>query len=348
MQFFVDADHGDAVVGWVLPDNPGATPRIAASIGNGPPVEFQANVFRPDIKNMGVHTTGMVGFCVDGTILSGLKKSDDILIRDADSDVMIYRRFKEGLHIPMRLMRYEITAMPQLPIDSAFASRFAMVHEAVERMSLDTLYAVLTCNWSPAQYVSGRPFLTRYFQQLRDRGFKTIILLRDPIEELAERLIFLKFAAGQNRPEFVLNHLTGLKPLVDLAARINLDDDNSLATFFNGVDQDQQIALSNPFVRGLACGPDEIPDNMHVSIALENLANFDLVCTRDRFDNFKVDLAKMLGTDILRDQKITTVSNVPVLAKKLARLRAVHRLLALDIKLYRFAAEAVEKAYGGS
>lgn len=336
MQFHVDSDFGDAVVGWVLPDNPGATPSISATTADGRAVKFKANVFRPDLKELGVHNTGMVGFRIDTSMLPNLKASDEIEIRDADTDVLIFRRFREDRHAPIKLMRFELTAMPQVSIESAFSRRFAATYHAVERYPFDTLFAVLNSSWTTSQYLSGRPHLTRYLQLLKDRNFKTAILLRDPIEELAERLFFLKFAVSKSRPEYIADHLTGLTPLLELAERLDFNDDNSLVSTLNGLSESEQQALSNPFVRTLACSADEVAQNIHVSTALENLANLDLVGIHEMFDRFKKDVATMIGVDVIGNERLSSISSVPEIARKLGRLRAVHRLLALDIKLYRF------------
>lgn len=346
MQFHVDGDTGDAVFGWVIPDNPSATPELLVSLPPQPPFKLQANVFRQDIKDLGTHHTGMVGFHIGSSLLPGFKASDEIEIRDADSDILIFRRFRDHLQLPAKLMRYELTAMPQLPIDQACAKRFALSYHAVERHSYDTMFGLINNQAATSIYMSGRPFLTRYLQILRDREFKTVVLLRDPIEELAERLVFLKFAARDGRPEFVRNHLTGLEPLLDLAQRIDFNDDNSLASAINALSESELDAISNPYVRTFACSKDEIAENNHISIALENLANLDLVGVQNRFERFKADLEMLMGVDLIGEEKMAEISTVPAIAQKLGRLRAVHRILALDIKLYRFAAEAIEKTHG--
>jgi hypothetical protein len=345
MQFHVDGDAGDAVFGWVVPDNPSATPELLVSAPPNLSLKFSANVFRQDIKDLGIHNTGMVGFHIDSSLLPGLSASDEVEIRDAESNILIFRRFRPHAHLRMKLMRYELTAMPQIPVDAALASRFTLPYQAVERYSYETMFGLINNQAETSIYMSGRPFLTRYMQLLRDREFKIVVMLRDPIEELAERLVFLKFAASGNSPDFLVDHMTGLDPLLELVQRVNFNDDNSLASAMNALSENERDAISNPHVRILACSKDEIADSNHVSIALENLANLDLVGVQSHFDRFKTELALLIGSDLIGDQKMANISTVPAIAQKLGRLRVVHRILNFDIKLYRFACEAIEKAY---
>lgn len=345
MQFHIDIDNGDYIAGWMLPDNPSATPVIAVSIENGETVRIPANVFRKDLKDLGIHHTGMLGFEFNGAVVPGLKESAHLEIRDAETNFLIFRRFREAKHLRCKLLFCELSAMPQLPIDASIGARFAISYNAVERCSFDTLFGIINNQSTPSVYLNGRPHLTRYLQLIRDRGFKSVAILRDPIEELAEKLVFLKFATSEKAASFVTDYLTGLAPLLEMSRKFDLGDDNSVVSMMNSLGEAELHALSNPFVRVLGCAADEIAQAPHVSIALENLANLDLVGVRTRFDRFKRELATILGDDLLGEQTPALVSSVPALATKLGRLRSVHKLLALDIKLYRFVAEAIENAY---
>lgn len=343
MQFHLDLDKGDYLSGWVLPDNPSATPSVIVRLPQAEPIIVKASMFREDLFKLGIHHTGMLGFEIDRSVIPELSAVDTIEIRDADTNILIYRRFRDSEHVRLKLFRYELGTMPQIQLDSVIGRRFALPYEAIERYSFDTLWGILNNVTNTSVYVSGRPRLTRYMQVLRDRNFKTVMVLRSPLEELAEKLLFLKFVVGGKAPDFIADHLTGTEAIVPLVNRINLGDDNSLVTSMNGLNQAEHEALANPFVRLLACAPNEAAQDIHVSLALETLANLDLVGIRPKFESFRKELGTILGYDLIGREAPATISSAPAIAEKLARLRSVHRLLALDLKLYRLVEEAVNK-----
>jgi hypothetical protein len=345
MQFHIDTDTADSVTGWVLPENPSATPSIVVSLDGGEPLKIEANVYRQDLKDLGVHHTGMVGFRIDQSVVAGFSAAGEVAIHDAESDILLHCRFRETRHIAAKLMRYELAAMPQVIIDNALASRFTLHYAAVERHSFDTLFSVINNQSAKSIYISGRPALMRYVQPLRDRDFKIVAMLRDPIEELAERILFLKFVTSGKGANFLVRHLTGLTPLLDLAARIDLNDFNSLPTVLNSLTEAESDAIANPFVRTLACSVDEIVEQHHLSIALENLASLDVVGVQTKVDQYWQDINRLLGTTVLADERPAVISSAAGLAEKLRNSRAVHKLLALDVRLYQLVSEAVEKCY---
>lgn len=343
MQFHIDSDKGDAVGGWVLPDNPSATPSIVVFVDGREPVKIEANIYRQDIRDLGIHHTGMVGFYVNRSVVPGLSMADEITIRDAETDIVIHRRFREKQHIAAKLLRYELAAMPQQTIDNALAVRFALHYPAAERFTFDTLFSIV--NYAKSIYVSGRPSLMRYSQILRDRDFKIVAMLRDPIEELAERILLLKFVSGGKGADFLLHHLTGLTPLLDFAARIDLGDLNTLPTVLNVLTEAEKEAIANPFVRTLACNVDEIAEPHHLSVALNNLAGLDAVGVQARIGSYWEDINRVLGQTVLTDERPAVISSAAGLAEKLRGSRVIHKLLALDIRLHQFVSEAVQKCY---
>lgn len=343
MKFHVDVDNGDSLLGWILPDNPSATPSVVVLSSNAAPINVQASVFREDLFKLGVHHTGLLGFEINQSIIPGLTAENDIELRDAATNILMYRRFREREHVPLKLFRIELCSMPQLQLDSAIGRHFSLGYDAVEQYSFDTLWGIFNNPTNRSAYMSGRPFLSRYMQVLRDREFKIVATLRNPLEELAEKLLFLKFAVSGKAPDFVANHLTGMQAVLPLVSRINLGDENSLVTAMNGLSEAEYAVLANPFVRLLACAPNEMAQEIHVSLALENLAKLDLVGIRSKFESFRLGLAGLLGLDLIGREVPAAISNAPVVAEKLGRLRSVHRFLALDLKLYRLVDEAIAK-----
>ena len=236
--------------------------------------------------------------------------------------------------------------MPQAVLENLFSQRFALHYDAVERYAFDTLFAIINNQNCRSIAVSGRPLFSRYQHLLQERDFVVTAMLPDPLEELAARLLFLRYTASKNAPAYLNDHIFGLTPLVELINHIDFDNAESLNNAFKGITIAERNALANPFTRVLACNVDEQPEERHVSIALENLASMNLVGLHAHFNEFKSMFAELIGIDILGEYQLPEISWVPMMAGKLAQIEPVKELLALDLALYKFAKKAVEEAIG--
>jgi hypothetical protein len=345
MQFHIDQDIGTAIAGWCLPDNPSVVPRISISIPGKQKIEMTANVFRSDIKNLGQHSTGMVGFVVDETIVPELSFIKEIEISDSETQLVIYRRIHSVQQVERKLFRLELQVMPKIRLEEIFTSHFNLYYQSVERYPFDTLFAILNNQYARSIYVSGRPSLIRYQQLLRERGFITIAMLADPIEELAERLLFAQLVLRSKRVATnMTNYLAGLDPVIELVESINLEDSATIERALNSLTEAQEQALSNPFVRALACKIDDIPNKHHIGIALDNLATMDLVGIRHRFSDFSEILHEILGHKILGDFQLSDIAAAKSLSSHLTAIRGVRKLLEFDLALYSYVEEAFENA----
>jgi hypothetical protein len=345
MQFHIDRDIGTAIVGWCLPDNPSVVPRISISIPGKDKIEMTANVFRSDIKNLGQHSTGMVGFVVDETVVPELNSIKEIEISDSETQLVIYRRIDSEQPIDRKLFRLELQVMPKIRLEEIFTNHFTLYYQAVERYPFDTLFAILNNQYARSIYVSGRPSFIRYQQLLRERGFITVAILADPVEELAERLLLAQLVLRSKQVATnMTNYLVGLDPIIELAESINFDDSVTIERALNSLTEAQEQALSNPFVRALACKIDDIPNKHHVGIALDNLATMDLVGIRHRFGEFSEILHEILGHKILEDFQLSNVAAAKSLSGQLAAIRGVRKILEFDLALYSYAEEAFKSA----
>jgi hypothetical protein len=348
MQFHIDSDGGTSIAGWLVPDNPAAIPKIViASPGHLKEFELEANVLRTDLKDLGLHSSGMAGFLIDEQLVPDLGKIDDIEIRDSVTRLLIHRRSRDSYHLQRKFFFYGQHAMPQTPLDTLLSKHFALNYQAIEQHSFDTLYSIINNQFATSIFLSGRPRLYRYRQLLRERGFTIVTLLRDPYEELAERLLFIRYASNKSSPSFTANYMTGLEVLVDMVRRMDFGERDSFAAAFKVLNDPQRQALANPFVRTLACQLDESPEPKHVSIALDNLAGMDLVGLTTRFDEFKSTLSELLRIDMLGDCQLGAVSWVPIIASHLRNVEQVEGLLSLDLELVTHVGNAITKALDG-
>jgi len=344
MQFHVDFDSGTAISGWVVPDNPSAVPKVLVSVDGTTPVAIDANTMRPDIRDLGLHRTGLVGFTVDETRCPGLGTARNVFIVEFDSKVLIYGRFDEARHVKSKVLLYELNAMPQTRIFASMQKKFAMPYDAVERHPFDTLFAIINNQFAESIFLAGRPNYKRYQQLLANRNFIVATMLRDPYEEIAERLLFARYASRPDSPPHFMRHLSGLEPLVDLASKFDISSEHSMLAAFRSLEPAHEQVLANPYVRVLACENDEPAERKHVAVALDNLSTMNLVGLRQRFDNFKSTLQEIVGVDLLDEGQPVDVSWVPEIAAKLSRIDKVRSLLALDVSLYNLARDAIRKA----
>jgi hypothetical protein len=339
-----DAPDG-AIIGWVLPDNPTALPRIKVFGPSDFVIELEPNVRQLDLRDKGFHETGEVGFRIDKTNVPAIEQIvSQMEIRESLSNVLLYRRFRPTEHVEGKVFRLELQALPDVKMDEVIKRHFALPYAAVQRFPQDTFFGIANNPIAKSIYLSGRPSFQQYEQLLKERDYKIVTLLRKPYEEMAERLLFARYASKPDAPGFVADHMFGLEPLKDMVKDIQFDDVESLRAAFGRMTEAQRDALTNPLVRTLACLPDERPKSAHVEIALSKLSRMDVVGLRSRYGDFKSILAEALGADVLGDHELPTLQWVQRVADHLSQIKQVRNLISLDLDLYSFAEEAVIEA----
>ncbi len=339
---FMRTEYG--VVGWFAPDNPSTPSAVDIVTGDGTVTRMRTNHLRPDVRDAGFHHTGEVGFEINPDTFPGFNEvADHLEIRAPDSDLKLFRSFRPGEHLQARIFRFEMQAMPYAAVEAGWQSNFALYYNAIERHPFDTLRWILCSPDAPSVALSGRINLARYEHFLREHNFKFVTLLRDPYEELAERLLFVRYAKSANaKPEF-RNHLSGIESLEHVSRRINLAVPNTTGEALAYLSEKQIFELSNPLVKALACAPEEPPRRLHVELALNRLATMDLVGARPSYDLFKYALEGMLSRDIL-PAELQTISSVAELAQVLREEKLVKSMLKYDEILFQFAKEAIDRA----
>ena len=341
------AERDGQLQGWVLPDHPTGTPSIKVFDKNGLVCEVQANRLQSDLRDRGLHETGMIGFCIDEQVVPGLQERlDELEFRTGDSGILIYRRQQEQKHLNIKLFRFDLQVMPDVQAELRFGRRFALTYTNVERYAHETMFGIINNQVATSLYLSGRPSYQRNEQLLRERGFKVITVLRDPYEDLAERLIFMRFAMSPNATSSASDYTYGLDPLKEIVTGIRFDDINSLRTVFRNLDDAQRKALSNPLVRTLTCSMDEEPRTSHIEMSLSKLSRMDLVGTRSRYDDFRSILTEIAGADILEDHQPPTLNWVKQAADVLSEVKLVRSLLAIDVSLFELVKQALDEAIG--
>lgn len=345
---------GNAIQGWVSPDNPGKPPVIKIIRPDNTTMRVETNQFRPDVRDSGLHPTGHNGFLIDARSFPALAPViDKIHIVDEATDVLLYRPYNQAEHLPLKIFRLELQAMPYAQLEAAWDSNFALYYNAVERHPFDTLFAILNNPTAQSIALSGRPSFQRYNALFRDRGYKIVTLLKHPLEEMAERLLFVRYVLQPSSPKSFKVHLGGLHPLGLAVQNIDFDKPESVAAFFSGLSFQQRAALENPMVRVLACNVNETPERRHVELALSNLAGMDVVGVAHRSGDFHQILTELLGRDIYAAGVPGVPAVIKSIAEGLADVKAARDLVALDIALFELVEEAIGRVlhkpeFGGS
>ncbi|MGD9544634.1 MAG: hypothetical protein AB7F41_08075 [Methylocystis sp.] len=344
MFFNIDGDSGDAIRGWLAPDNPSAVPKILIRRPGQEDIEISATLERLDVRELGVHATGLVGFVVDDKIVAGLAGAEDIELLEADTGILIYRRFKTGKHIERKFFLFDSSIRPIEKLGGRSRNLFTLTYPSTERYAFETMLVLINNGFNKSIFMSGRSSFPRYSHFLSNAQFTTAALLSDPFEELAQRLVILGLIQKSESTHMLPLLFTGLTPLTNFVRDLPLEDPKGMLAKFRNVTDEERDALKSPMTRMFGCIPGETPERRHVTTALENLASMDLVGVRSRFREFSALLAGILGHDLAGDYEPVVHPSIGALADRLSRISLVADLLEDDLALYSFAEESIVSA----
>ena len=348
MLFSIDEDVGGRLVGWVMPDNPAVTPRIIVHLDQDNHVVIDAFVFRPLLKQQGLHNTGICGFVLDENNCRGLTNADKLEIYDGDNNLLIYRRRPSAGLFDKKFFRLEHQLFRSVAVDELFEPKFHMAYPALELLSEETIRSILSMPFTTSIYASGRVFWRVWEPLLRDRGYMVGILLRDPYQELAERLLILKLA-GSPQGEAIAD---SLGPVVEAAAAhlrgVDLQDLSSLDAMLTAAPIELRAILYNPLTYLLsaqnAFDPPPVPAT---AVALESLADMDAVGLRQDTASFFETISAVLDLpESLRAIALPTSTTVLQWAHLLRDRPAVRSQIEMDLEVYQTVASILERQSG--
>ncbi len=341
MQFHIDRDEKSVISGWLTPDNPSMVPSFIIACHGQPEIQFSATVLRPEIKQQGHHSSGLVGFHVDETIVPNLGGLADLQIFEAETRTLIHRRF-QGLN--RKLFVFDFCTLPDTLVHQILPAHFSLCYGRVERYPFDSLYSILNNQSANSILAAGRPSLLRYQEVLNTNGYLVTALVRSPYEALAERLRLIFELASSHSLSATDEDSSELAGLIDIAKATQSNNPVRLEATFDALTENQANVISNPVVRALACGIGDAPTNRHVAVALNNLATMDLVGIYARFDEFKTVLSEILAHEVLAGFEPPDTGGPTPLAAQLSSIRSVRKMLALDLALYNYVEEAIRTA----
>jgi hypothetical protein len=350
MLFSIDADIGEQIVGWIMPDNPNSTPSVCVSFG-GKASLLEATVYRPLLKEQGLHNHGVCGFVVDAHSCPGLSEATDLSIAESETGTLIYRRQPRTETIARKFLRIET----QLPfdrfLDHLLAPQFQMAYPRFETVPHETKLSILRIGYSQSLYAAGRIYPRAIDDLARSRGFQFGIVLRDPYEELAERLLVLRWSSEKERE--VVASVLG-EAVSAVAKSLPIFELGSVEGLRRGLPLLQSPStarfLSNPLTRQLACiGDEEEIDRNSVAMSLDYLGAFEMV-------GFRSDMPAALETlgallDVAAPFLPALPEASPIVKSVGGRLREVafaEELIGLDLEVYASAERAFRRAGAAS
>ncbi|MGQ0445961.1 MAG: hypothetical protein ACT4O2_12755 [Beijerinckiaceae bacterium] len=336
MLFSIDEDTGSRIVGWVMPDNPATTPKIIIHLDPEHHVAIDAFVVRPLLREQGLHNTGVCGFVVNENNCPGVTAAGHLEIRDAENHILIYRRRDDSHLVDEKFLLLETQLFRSQSLDDALIARFHMSYKSLELLPEETTRSIFAISFTNSLFASGRIFWRVWEPMVRDRNFKAGIVLRDPFEELSERLLILKWAslAGANSAAAVLGQTVQL--CAKAFCNVDLNDLSALRELLSHPSDELRAVLYNPFVYQLAApNAFDPPRPPETAAALDSLAEMDAVGLRDDAGAFLRLVAAVLDLpDQLPNASPRPSETVIGLADKLRDMGPARALIEKDLEVY--------------
>lgn len=345
MLFNIDSDSGARIEGWIMPDNPSVTPSVMIVVAGEIAGTIKAHVLRPLLREQGLHDTGVCGFIIDAKNCPGITGANHVEIFDIDTNVRIYRRRPATADVDAKLFRLEAQLLRDATLNETLEPNFHMPFTRLESFPEETAKSILGISFSPSIYVTGRVHYRVFEPLLRDRGFKSCAYLRDPVEELAEQLLLLQWAA--TRPKAALKGVLH-ESFLDLVAVIEPESMSTLGNlerWLTGLSPRARLTLTDPMTRLLTCmSPDDRASPQALAEALDTLGELTAVGFRSDMRTFTAHLEAGLDQDFPKIETRPTAKRVTHLAAQLDKFDVVNQLLATDRELYAAARQAFDAA----
>lgn len=344
MLFNIEADTGGELVGYLVPDSVDDTPRLCL-VGDGRLLwSGDANEIRPSLVEAGRHRTGVCGFRIGTEEVPGLDRFTELELRDIATGLTVYRR--RPTRVTARIFRLETRLIASRGFDRAMEGLFQGWYPGIERFGVETVDQVLLLGGTSSVFASGRVHVPAH-AGLSDGGTTVILGLRDPFEELAERMLVMTGCLGP------VDHLVPQRERLAwrraLAALdgIEIQRAKDLRRFFRRIDPDVAATLSNPLTRQLTClGPGELCAPNAISVALRTLSGFDIVAP-DALTGF---FQSAVGTFL--DMPVPGLSpasdQVRWVSDTLAEIGIVEAILECDLSVYSSVSTVFERLATGA
>lgn len=346
MLFNVEADDGHRIVGYFVPDRFTGTSVIRVEGSGIEGMTLEANVLRHTLVEAGRHETGWCGFSLDQTMIPGLAEIPDLEIHDPETGVVLYRRRSAAAIVRAKIFRLETHLEPLAQLDNALDPFFRFFYKGMEQLGRETTTQIFVLELADSIYTSGRVLYKNYEYVIEGYGFKTICMLRDPYDELAERLLVLNRAAQGEMGSLGVRDSMSLEGAIEFATSIDLRSEKQVRRAFRNMSSEDAFVFAEPLTRALAARtPDETPQDATIATALEVLSTCTAIGLRQYPGLFLETLAAALGVEPLRlpPASLSEPPAVTSLGQILRQISTVKSLIERDLELYNHVKAALEK-----
>jgi hypothetical protein len=343
MLFKVEADGGDYITFYLVPDTFSAVPIARITVDNVDVLELSANEVREVLASAGRHETGQCGFRIDASLLPDLSEMSELAIYEKETGALVYRR-RSCPVVEKKLLRLETRYLPSYVFDKELMHFFQYAAKQIENFGHETVTQMFLVQSMPSIYLSGR-ILIKNYQYHIDNVFESIICMDDPFVGLAERLLILSKLKHSDMMHILSDRdAMLLKPAASFASELNLSDAKALRKALRNLPQEVALALVNPLTRLLTTNtPDEMPRRGAVANAFDVLSSFAVVGIRDDASGFRDTVAHLMGVDAEALPVPTTARPILQLAEIIRSETKAEFLLENDLEIY----SQVQAAHAG-
>ncbi len=343
MLFNVETDTGSQLTGYFVPDSSSELPRITVRRRGTDLLTLETSEVRASLVVAGRHATGQCGFTIDETHIPGLAGLEDLELSDAETGILIYRRRPTGTVLDLNIFRLETHLLPLWRLDDSLSHKFRYWYKGIDRYGRETSTQVFCLNNCISLYVSGR-LLYQNYEFYLEKGLTTVALIRDPFDELAERLLLLNMIGDGGEQLLGARDALTFEETIAYAAELQTFEEHELRRFFRRLPNSVMSVLSNPLVRQLTSNtPDQMPNLGSVAAALEALSSFKIVGLRADIGHFIAAIADLIGADTEDLPTLDEYHRVSEVGEKLRKIRLVENILEKDLELYHQMATAYAK-----
>lgn len=340
--FNLEYDRGDLVEGYLIPDGFSDKPQIKVSDADGDLMILPCDQIKQAVIDSGRHEDGRVGFKLDTTIIPDLVERSSLMIHDAKSGLLVYRRPQVSETIPLKVFRLETQLLPMVKFDYHCGRHFQYELSSVERFGHETTLQAFHLNAIQSIYISGR-LLMRNYEEFLDKGFKAIVLLTDPYYELALRIFLLKRMAKTQISFFGDRDKIILAPAAEHFAEVNLDSEASLKMALKKAPQNVRNVMVSPVTRQLATTiPEQTVTRSDVAIAIDLLSRFTIVGRDTDSLYFQRAVGDLLGVSVDDFPLPPRHSALEDVATRLRSLHIAELMLEEDLIFDHYVREAMK------
>ncbi|MDE1995351.1 MAG: hypothetical protein KGI75_22810, partial [Rhizobiaceae bacterium] len=321
MLFNLEYDRGNVLEGYLIPDGFSDQPHIRVSDADGELIVLACDQLKQAVIDSGRHETGLIGFKLDAKIIPDIAKRDTLMIHDAKSGLLIYRRPLVSKLIPLKILRLETQLLPMVKFDHYCGRNFQYELSSVERFGHETALQAFHLNAIKSIYISGR-LLLRNYEEFLDKGFKAIVLLTNPYYEMALRIFLLKRMAKTQISFFGDRDRIILAPAAEHFADVNLDDEGSLKSALKKAAPNVRNVLLSPVTRQLVTTtPEQLTKRSDVAAAVDLLSRFTVVGHDQDTLHFQDAIGELFDIPV---DELPLMSKQSALEEIATKLRSLH------------------------